>query len=102
MKHPVVFKAVSYGPLQRRYGGKFIAREEGKVLARGHLPTAFAGHRQAPPEARTADRRLRSPQGHDLHLCQLIFPSAPRSPAKLTLGESWLRAYTVRHMRSVL
>ena len=35
MKHPIVFKAVSYGPLQRRYGGKFIARENGKVLASG-------------------------------------------------------------------
>ena len=35
MKHPVVFKAVSYGNLQRRYGGKFIARQDGKVLASG-------------------------------------------------------------------
>ena len=35
MKHPIVFKAVSYGPLQRRYGGKFVARQDGKVLASG-------------------------------------------------------------------
>lgn len=35
MKHPIVVKAVSYANLQRRYGGKFIARQNGKVLASG-------------------------------------------------------------------
>ena len=35
MKQPVVLKAVSYEKLQPRYGGKFIAREDGKVLASG-------------------------------------------------------------------
>ena len=28
-------KAISYAKLQRRYGGKFVARENGKVLASG-------------------------------------------------------------------
>lgn len=28
-------RAVSYAKLQRRYGGQFIARENGKVLASG-------------------------------------------------------------------
>ncbi len=35
MKQPVVLKAVAYTKLQRRYGGKFVARENGKVLASG-------------------------------------------------------------------
>ena len=35
MKHPVMFKAVSYEKLQPRYGGKFIAREDGEVRASG-------------------------------------------------------------------
>ena len=35
MKKPIVMKAVSYAKLQRRYGGKFIAREDGRVLASG-------------------------------------------------------------------
>lgn len=35
MKKSVVMKAVSYGKLQRRYRGKFIARENGRVLASG-------------------------------------------------------------------
>jgi len=28
-------KAISYAKLQRRYGGKFVARQDGKVLASG-------------------------------------------------------------------
>ena len=35
MKHLVSIKAISYAKLQRRYGGKFIARQDGKVLASG-------------------------------------------------------------------
>ena len=35
MKKLIVMKAVSYAKLQRRYGGKFIAREDGRVLASG-------------------------------------------------------------------
>ncbi len=35
MKEQTVLKGVSYGTLQRRYGGKFIAREDGHVLASG-------------------------------------------------------------------
>ena len=31
----MVVKTISYATLQRRYGGKFIAREDGKVLASG-------------------------------------------------------------------
>jgi hypothetical protein len=35
MKHDMTTKVISYAKLQRRYGGKFIAREDGKVLASG-------------------------------------------------------------------
>ena len=35
MKRIVSVKVMSYAKLQRRYGGKFIAREDGKVLASG-------------------------------------------------------------------
>ena len=35
MKGSLVMKAISYAKLQRRYGGKFIAREDGKVLVSG-------------------------------------------------------------------
>lgn len=35
MKKSIPRKAVSYAKLQRRYGGKFIAREDGRVLASG-------------------------------------------------------------------
>jgi len=28
-------EAISYAKLQRRYGGKFVARQDGKVLASG-------------------------------------------------------------------
>jgi hypothetical protein len=35
MKRAVVMKAISYARLQRRYGGQFIARQNGKVLASG-------------------------------------------------------------------
>ena len=35
MKRAILMKAVSYDKLQRSYGGKFIAREDGKVLASG-------------------------------------------------------------------
>ena len=33
MKHAVMMKPVSYIKLQRRYGGKFVARHNGRVLA---------------------------------------------------------------------
>ena len=49
MTHPVAFKAVSYAKLQRRYGGKFVARQDGKVLASGttyrQLLQAISKHR---------------------------------------------------------
>ena len=49
MEHPLVFKSVSYADLQRRYGGKFIAREDSKVLASGatyrQLLQAISKHR---------------------------------------------------------
>jgi hypothetical protein len=35
MKRAVSVKAISYARLQRRYGGQFIARQNGKVLASG-------------------------------------------------------------------
>ena len=35
MKRKVPIKSISYAKLQRRYGGKFIARENGKILASG-------------------------------------------------------------------
>ena len=35
MKRVISIKAISYTKLQRRYGGKFIARQDGKVLASG-------------------------------------------------------------------
>ena len=35
MKRLVSGKAISYAKLQRRYGGRFIARQDGKVLASG-------------------------------------------------------------------
>lgn len=35
MKHPVAMKVIAYAKLQRRYGGKFIARQDSKVLASG-------------------------------------------------------------------
>ena len=35
MKHTAPIKVISYAKLQRRYGGKFIAREDGHVLASG-------------------------------------------------------------------
>ena len=35
MKSRIRVKVISYATLQRRYGGKFIARENGKVLASG-------------------------------------------------------------------
>lgn len=35
MRRTESIKAVSYAKLQRRYGGKFIARTDGKVLASG-------------------------------------------------------------------
>lgn len=35
MKKRMVMKTISYAKLQRRYGGKFIAREDGRVLASG-------------------------------------------------------------------
>ena len=35
MKPIIRIKVISYAKLQRRYGGKFIAREDGKVLASG-------------------------------------------------------------------
>ena len=35
MKPVIRVKVISYAKLQRRYGGKFIAREDGKVLASG-------------------------------------------------------------------
>ena len=35
MKREVVLKVISYASLQGRYGGKFIAREDGKVRASG-------------------------------------------------------------------
>ena len=35
MKRLVSVKAISYAKLQRRYGGQFIARQDGKVLASG-------------------------------------------------------------------
>jgi len=35
MPQPIVLKAVSYGTWQRRYGGQFIARDNGHVLASG-------------------------------------------------------------------
>ena len=35
MKRPATVKVVSYAKLQHRYGNKFIAREDGKVLASG-------------------------------------------------------------------
>ncbi|MBI4341890.1 MAG: hypothetical protein HY599_00810 [Candidatus Omnitrophica bacterium] len=35
MKRHISVKVISYAKLQRRYGGKFIAREDGKVLASG-------------------------------------------------------------------
>lgn len=35
MKPGIHVTVISYAKLQRRYGGKFIARENGKVLASG-------------------------------------------------------------------
>ena len=35
MKPSLHVTVISYAKLQRRYGGKFIAREDGKVLASG-------------------------------------------------------------------
>ena len=35
MKPIIRIKVISYAKLQHRYGGKFIAREDGKVLASG-------------------------------------------------------------------
>ena len=35
MKPTIHVKVISYAKLQRRYGGQFIARENGKVLASG-------------------------------------------------------------------
>ena len=35
MRRTIMIKAISYTKLQRRYGGKFIARQNGKVLASG-------------------------------------------------------------------
>lgn len=35
MKRVVPVRAISYARFQRRYGGKFIARQDGKVLASG-------------------------------------------------------------------
>ena len=35
MKRLVSVKAISYAKLQRRYGGRFIARQDSKVLASG-------------------------------------------------------------------
>ena len=35
VKPRVTVKVISYAKLQRRYGGKFVARENGKVLASG-------------------------------------------------------------------
>ena len=35
MKPKLLVTVISYAKLQRRYGGKFIAREDGKVLASG-------------------------------------------------------------------
>ena len=35
MKRSVPLKVISYTTLQRQYGGKFIAREDGKVRASG-------------------------------------------------------------------
>ena len=35
MKRRIMIKAVSYAKLQRRYGGKFVARQDGRVLASG-------------------------------------------------------------------
>lgn len=33
MEHSLAKKTISYAKLQHRYGGRFIARENGKVLA---------------------------------------------------------------------
>ena len=41
MKPKVMVKVISYAKLQRRYGGKFIAREDGKVLASGETYRAL-------------------------------------------------------------
>ena len=41
MKPKVTVTVVSYAKLQRRYGGKFIAREDGKVLASGETYQAL-------------------------------------------------------------
>ena len=35
MTHPTFLPSTSYAKLQRRYGGKFIARQNGHVLASG-------------------------------------------------------------------
>ena len=35
MKGSVMITAVSYAKLQRRYGGKFVARQDSRVLASG-------------------------------------------------------------------
>lgn len=39
MTRNIPVKVISYAKLQRRYGGKFIAREDGKVLASGKTYT---------------------------------------------------------------
>ena len=41
MKPRATVKVISYAKLQRRYGGKFIAREDGKVLASGETYRAL-------------------------------------------------------------
>ena len=35
MKPKITIKVISYAKFQQRYGGQFIAREDGKVLASG-------------------------------------------------------------------
>jgi hypothetical protein len=41
MQRTTAVKAISYAKLQRRYGGQFIARENGKVLAAGKTYAAL-------------------------------------------------------------
>lgn len=44
MNRPISLKAISYAKLQRRYGGKFVARQDGNVLASA---TTYRGLLQA-------------------------------------------------------
>ncbi len=55
MGSSVMMRAISYAKLQRRYGGQFIARQDGKVLASG---TTYRRLLQAIRKRRLNRRRL--------------------------------------------